>query len=358
MSGGGTGPVKPDNQYSYGSITVLIPAESIFIFWKIRKIVNAKATFLKVAFLFYKGGYIMLIKDIFNAKKPVISFEIFPPKKDDDIQTIYNTIEALKDLRPDFISVTYGAGGSTRDKTVEIASIVKNKYNIEALAHLTCIGLEQQGLDNLVEDLRKNNVHNIMALRGDLPQGMDKSVLDSSPFSHASDIIAPIKDRKDFCAGAACYPEIHPECDDFDKDIQNLKYKVDCGADFLVTQLFFDNEKFYTFMDKAAKAGIDVPVSAGIMPVTNKKQIERMVSLSNATLPDKFKRIMEKYEHNAEALKEAGIVYATEQIIDLLSWGIDGIHLYTMNRPETCRRIMNNITSIRSTLEEREKIAN
>jgi methylenetetrahydrofolate reductase (NADPH) len=300
----------------------------------------------------------MFIKDIFKVKKPVISFEIFPPKKDDDIATIYNTIEALKDLRPDFISVTYGAGGSTRDKTVEIASIVKNKYNIEALAHLTCIGLEQQGLTDIIEDLKNNNVHNIMALRGDLPQGMDKSVLDNSSFSHASDIITLIKAREDLCAGGACYPEIHPECSDFNRDIENLKLKVDCGADFLVTQLFFDNNKFYNFMDKASQVGISIPVTAGIMPVTNRKQIERMVSLSNASLPEKFKRIMEKYEHNPEALKEAGIAYATEQIIDLISWGIDGIHLYTMNRPETCRRIMNNITSIRFTLEETEKIAN
>ncbi|MDP4089295.1 MAG: methylenetetrahydrofolate reductase [NAD(P)H] [Bacillota bacterium] len=293
----------------------------------------------------------MQIKEIFKVKKPVISFEIFPPKKDDDIETIYNTIEALKDLRPDFISVTYGAGGSTRDKTVEIASIVKNKYNIEALAHLTCISLGEEGLSRILEDLRSNNVENIMALRGDLPQGMKKEDLENSPFHYASDIVSTIKKRESFCAGAACYPEGHPECESLDRDISNLKYKVDCGADFLATQLFFDNNRFYNFMDKARKAGISIPVTAGIMPVTNKKQIERMVSLSNASLPDKFKRIMNKYEHNPEALKEAGIVYATEQIIDLLSWGIDGIHLYTMNRPETCRRIMNNITSIRDSLE-------
>ncbi len=295
----------------------------------------------------------MLIRDIFNQKKPVISFEIFPPKKDSNIDVIYSTLEALKDLRPDFISVTYGAGGSTRDKTVEIASIVKNKYNIEALAHLTCIGLNNEGLNRILGELAENNVKNIMALRGDLPEGMDKKVLEESSFSHASDIITSIKKLGDFCTGGACYPEVHPECDSLDKDIENLKFKVDCGADFLVTQLFFDNEKFYTFMDKARKAGINIPISAGIMPVTNKKQIERMVSLSNATLPVKFRRIMDKYEHNPEALKEAGIAYATEQIIDLLSWGIDGIHLYTMNRPETCRRIINNITTIRDDLEAR-----
>jgi methylenetetrahydrofolate reductase (NADPH) len=295
----------------------------------------------------------MLIKDIFNQKKPVISFEIFPPKKYSNIDVIYSTLEALKDLRPDFISVTYGAAGSTRDKTVEIASIIKNKYDIEALAHLTCIGLDQEGLDKIIGELIKNNVRNVMALRGDLPEGMDKKELDSSSFAHASDIIASIKKHEDFSTGGACYPEVHPECESLDKDIENLKLKVDSGADFLVTQLFFDNDKFYNFMDKARKAGINVPISAGIMPVTNKKQIERMISLSNATLPSKFRRILDKYENDGEALKEAGIVYATEQIIDLLSWGIDGIHLYTMNRPETCRKIINNITSIRESLERK-----
>ncbi|NLP28057.1 MAG: methylenetetrahydrofolate reductase [NAD(P)H] [Clostridia bacterium] len=295
----------------------------------------------------------MLIKDIFNQKKPVISFEIFPPKKYSNIDVIYSTLEALKDLRPDFISVTYGAAGSTRDKTVEIASIIKNKYDIEALAHLTCIGLDQEGLDKIIGELIKNNVRNVMALRGDLPEGMDKKELDSSSFAHASDIIASIKKHEDFSTGGACYPEVHPECESLDKDIENLKLKVDSGADFLVTQLFFDNDKFYNFMDKARKAGINVPISAGIMPVTNKKQVERMISLSNATLPSKFRRILDKYENDGEALKEAGIVYATEQIIDLLSWGIDGIHLYTMNRPETCRKIINNITSIRESLERK-----
>lgn len=294
----------------------------------------------------------MLIKDIFKTKKPVISFEIFPPKKNDDIETIYSTIEALKDLRPDFISVTYGAAGSTRDKTVEIASIVKNKYNIEALAHLTCISLDDDGLARIMEDLRANNVHNIMALRGDIPQDMNREDLVNSPFKYASDIIRQIKQNEAFCSGAACYPEKHPECESYEKDIANLKYKVDCGADFLVTQLFFDNNKFYDFVNKSRASGITIPITAGIMPVTNKKQIERMVALSNAALPDKFKRIMEKYEYNPEALKEAGIIYATEQIIDLLSWGIEGIHLYTMNRPETCRRIMNNIISIRDSLEK------
>ncbi|MDT8715518.1 methylenetetrahydrofolate reductase [NAD(P)H] [Clostridium sp. 19966] len=294
----------------------------------------------------------MLIRDIYKNKKPVISFEIFPPKKDSDISAIYNTLEGLKDMRPDFISVTYGAGGSTRDTTVSIASLVKNKYNIESLAHLTCVELDEKALSSITENLKNNNVENILALRGDLPKDFSHDALNSQKFRHASDITSFIKKSSGFSVGGACYPEGHVECDSLDKDIYNLKLKAESGADFLITQLFFDNEKFYSFMEKIRSIGINIPVSAGIMPVTNKKQIERMVQLSGATLPKKFTRIMEKYEFQPEALKEAGIAYATEQIIDLLSWGIDGIHLYTMNRPETCRKITENIKTIRNSLEE------
>lgn len=293
----------------------------------------------------------MLIKDIFKNKKPVISFEIFPPKKDTPIDTIYETIADLKDLKPDFISVTYGAGGSTQDKTVEIASIVKNKYNIEALAHLTCVSLTENKLKTFIEQLKANNVHNIMALRGDLPEDFDLALLKASPYKYASDLVKSIKLDNEISIGSACYPEGHFESKSLEKDIENLKIKVDNGADFLITQLFFDNEHFYNFKDLAYKKGLNIPISAGIMPVTNKKQIERMIGLSGASLPTKFTRIMARYENNPEALKEAGIVYATEQIIDLLSSGIDGIHIYTMNRPETCRKIINNITSIRDALE-------
>lgn len=293
----------------------------------------------------------MLIKNIFKQKKPVISFEIFPPKKDSSIDTIYDTIEALKDLKPDFVSVTYGAGGSSRDKTIEIASIIKNKYYIEALAHLTCIALTDEKLEDFIENLKSNNVNNIMALRGDRPEGYSENLFYKGSYKYASDLIRRISSDDTICVGGACYPEGHLESNNLEEDIKNLKIKVDSGADFLVTQLFFDNELFYKFKDLACKMGINIPITAGIMPVTNRKQIERMVSLSGASLPQKFKRIMEKYENNPQALKEAGIVYATEQIIDLLSWGIDGIHLYTMNRPETCRRIIQNISSIRGALE-------
>jgi methylenetetrahydrofolate reductase (NADPH) len=293
-----------------------------------------------------------LIKNLFSGKKPVISFEIFPPKKDSDIETIYTTLEGLKDLNPDFISVTYGAAGSTSNKTLEIASLIKNKYSIESLAHLTSVSLTKTKLIEIVNELKKNNVNNILALRGDFPQHINEDEKLNREYQYASDLISDIKSLGDFSIGAACYPEGHLECITLEVDIRNLKKKIDSGTDFLITQLFFDNDYLYNFRDNLAKNSITVPISAGIMPVTSKKQIERIVELSGATLPPKFVRIMEKYEHNPEALKEAGTAYATEQIIDLLSSGIDGIHLYTMNRPDTAKKIIQNIGEIRSALEK------
>lgn len=293
----------------------------------------------------------MQIKNIYKIKKPIISFEIFPPKKESSIDTIYDTIEALKDLKPDFISVTYGAGGSTRDKTIEIASIIKNKYYIETLAHLTCVSLTEEKLKNFIKDLKANNIQNIMALRGDLPKDFDESLFEKGEYKYASDLVRVIRKDNEISIGGTCYPEGHFESQSLEEDVENLKRKVEAGTDFLITQLFFDNECLYRFMDLACKKGINVPISAGVMPVTNKKQIQRMISLSGASLPARFTRIIAKYENNPQALREAGTLYATEQIVDLLSWGIDGIHLYTMNRPDTARRIMQNISNIREALE-------
>ena len=293
----------------------------------------------------------MQIKNIYKNKKPVISFEVFPPKKDGTIDTIYDTIEALKDLKPDFISVTYGAGGSTRDKTLEIASIIKNKYYIEALAHLTSVSMTEEKLDTFVQELKKKNVHNVLALRGDLPKDNTEYAFEKCPYKYASDLVRSLRRESDISIGSACYPEGHFESSSIEEDIENLKMKVESGTDFLITQLFFDNEGFYRFRDATCKKGISIPVSVGIMPITNKGQIEKMVSLSGASLPAKLTRILAKYENNPQALKEAGIIYATEQIVDLLSWGVDGIHLYTMNKPETSRRIIQNISSIRNALE-------
>lgn len=290
----------------------------------------------------------MLIKDVFKQKETVISFEIFPPKVDFPIETVYETINELKDLNPDFISVTYGSGGGNSDRTVEIASLVKNKYGIECLAHLTCISSTFNATREILRLLKETGIDNILALRGDIPNGFEKN--SDMTFAYAKDLVKTIVSNGSFCIGAAAYPEGHMECRDLDKDILHLKEKVDAGVDFLITQLFFDNELFYNFIDKAVKAGINIPISAGIMPVLNKNQIHRITQLSGASLTPKFVRMLDKYENNPDALKEAGIAYATEQIIDLLSWGIDGIHLYTMNKAEVARRIVYNISDIRSAI--------
>lgn len=291
----------------------------------------------------------MKIKNLYNNKKPVISLEIFPPKQTTPINTIYDTIEGLKDLKPDFISVTYGAGGSSRDHTVEIANILKNKYNVETLAHLTCLNSTSFEIESILNKLKERNIENILALRGDLPNE-DQNTFSNPQFKHASDLVKQIKSHNNFCIGGACYPEGHIECSSKIHDLKYLKAKVDNGLDFLITQIFFDNEMLYDFLERLDILGIKIPISAGIMPVINKRQIERITQMCGSKLTQKFKRIIEKYEHNPEALKEAGIIYATEQIIDLLSSGIDGIHLYTMNKPEVAQSIFSNISNIRSTL--------
>lgn len=289
----------------------------------------------------------MKIKNLFDNIKTVVSLEIFPPKLDSPVETIYKTIDELKDLNPDYISVTYGAGGTSKDRTVEIASKIKNEYGIEALAHLTCISSTADEIGVIINQLKDNNIENVLALRGDIPENPDFKFPNPLHYKYAKDLIKEIKKSTDFSIGAACYPEGHIECGSRIQDIKNLKSKEEAGADFLVSQLFFDNELFYRFMEEIDLAGITIPVSAGIMPVLNSKQITRMVKLSGCTLPPKFKRIIEKYEYNPEALKEAGEAYAIEQIIDLMAWGVRGIHLYTMNRPDTAKRILGNIGNIR-----------
>lgn len=293
----------------------------------------------------------MKIKEFYK-NKPVISLEIFPPKPEMPIDTVFDTIDALSDLKPAFMSVTYGAGGSSKAHTVKIADAIKNKYNIEALAHLTCIGAKRDEIDNILKQLKDYNIENIMALRGDMPVDSDPASLESPEYKYAKDLISYIKEEDSFCIGAACYPEGHIECPDKVQDLKHLKLKADSGADFLITQLFFDNNLYYSLLEKLDILDVKLPVSAGIMPVINKKQIERITGLCGASIPAKFRRILDKYGDNPEALKEAGIAYATEQIIDLLSGGAAGIHLYTMNRPEVARKIISPITNIRSFFEE------
>jgi len=289
----------------------------------------------------------MKIKEMFETKRTVMSLEVFPPKLTSPVETIYATLDGLSDIKPDFISVTYGAGGKAKDRTVEIASKIKNDYGIESLAHLTCISSTKEDIQKVFNELRDNNIENVLTLRGDIPDDPDFEFPNPLQYEYACDLVKEAEAEKSFCIGAACYPEKHIDCDSKVKDIKYLKEKVDQGVDFLMTQLFFDNELFYRFMEEIDLAGVDVPVSAGIMPVLNKNQILRITKLSGCAIPPKFRRILDRYENNAEALKEAGEAYAIEQIIDLMAWGVRGIHLYTMNKPETAKRIMGNIDHIR-----------
>lgn len=285
----------------------------------------------------------MKLKSLFEEKKTVFSFEIFPPKKTSSIQTIYDTLDALAGLSPDFISVTYGAGGNPADRsTVRIASTIKRKYNIEPLAHLTCVNSTHEHIGLILDDLRQNGIENILALRGDI----NPNIPPQTDYRYACDLIRELNTCGEFDLAAACYPEGHPECPNMEDDILHLKQKVDAGATHLISQLFFDNNDFYNFLYRVREAGIMVPIEAGIMPVTNRKQIERMVSLCGASLPKKFVKIMHRYGDDPAAMQDAGIAYAVEQIVDLISNGVQGIHLYTMNNPLIAHRISQSVASL------------
>ncbi|MBO5447889.1 MAG: methylenetetrahydrofolate reductase [NAD(P)H] [Ruminococcus sp.] len=274
--------------------------------------------------------------------KSTLSFEVFPPKSTTPVESIYETINELSEVKPDFISVTYGAGGSSNNATIGICDAIKNKYGIEAVAHLPCINLTKQKVLSELEELKKYGIENILALRGDI----NPDIAPKEDFRYASELVEFIRANGDFNIIGACYPEGHHEAANAVEDIRNLKIKVDAGCSQLITQLFFDNEFFYSFREKAAIAGINVPIEAGIMPVTNKKQIERMVTLCHATLPKKFITIMEKYENNPIAMRDAGIAYAVSQIVDLIANDVDGIHLYTMNNPYIAKKICGSVQSL------------
>ena len=277
------------------------------------------------------------------AQKTVFSLEVFPPKPDADIHTIYQTIDELSEVEPDFISVTYGAaGGKNGCRTIQIASDIQSQYGIESVAHLPCIGLTRQQAETILRDLESHGIRNILALRGDIPVG----VAALGDFAHASDLIHFIRERYDCHIIGACYPEVHPESASAVDDIRHLREKTDAGCEHLISQLFLDNADFYRFRDRAELAGIHVPIEAGIMPVTNRKQIERMVQLCGIRLPEKFIRMLDRYEDDPQALRDAGIAYAISQITDLIAHGVDGIHLYTMNQPETAKRIYDAVKSL------------
>lgn len=276
----------------------------------------------------------MKIKELFTLKQPTISFEVFPPNSVYTLDRVYEVIDELSLLKPDFMSVTYGAGGSTRGNSVNIASKIKNVNKIEALAHLTCIGAKKEEIDRILNELKENNIENIMALRGDKPQDME---IADGDFLYANELIKYIKSKEDFSIGGAFYPEGHQETNDL-LDLFNLKNKVESGTDFLISQIFFENEKYYEFKEKLQKLNVNVPLIAGIMPITNGKQIRRITSLCGCSIPEKLKKILDRYEDNPKAMQEAGIAYAMEQIIELLSDDIAGIHIYTMNRVEASKK--------------------
>ena len=285
----------------------------------------------------------MKIAPLFS-EKTVFSFEVFPPKKTSPIETVYQTLEELQDLHPDFISVTLGAGGSGNgENTIAIARRLQEQYGITSMSHLPCIHCTKEKIDALLETFLESGIENILALRGDRIPELEPE----HDFSHASDLITYIREKHpNFDIAGACYPECHTEATSLEEDIANLKKKVDAGATHLISQLFFDNEAFFHFQAEARKAGITVPIEAGIMPVTNSKQITRMVSMCGASLPRKFTRIIQKYEDNPAALQDAGIAYAIAQIIELLAAGVDGIHLYTMNNPYVARKISEAISGV------------
>ena len=289
----------------------------------------------------------MKIKDILARDKVTLSYEVFPPKKDMPFEPVLNAVDKLCLDRPDFMSVTYGAGGGTGHNTVKIASHVQNELGVTALAHLTCVSSTRDQVSAAIEEIKAAGIENILALRGDIPQGEKAGQYPVGQyFNYANELVEEIKKHGDFCIGAACYPEGHVESANKAEDIANLKRKVDAGVDFLTTQMFFDNNILYNYLYRIREQGITVPVVAGIMPITNPRQVERAVELSGTYVPQRFKAIVDKFGHNPEAMKQAGIAYATDQIIDLVANGVKAIHIYTMNKPDVAQAIRNNLSHI------------
>lgn len=288
----------------------------------------------------------MKIKDIVHSGKPSVSFEVFPPKRDMPLDPVKAAVRELAAAKPAFMSVTYGAaGGNSSANTAAIAGFVKKECGVTALAHLTCVAASRESIREEVAALTAAGVENVLALRGDVPSGMEFP--GNSDFRHASDLVRFLKEiRPELCLGGACYPEGHPECAHLKDDIAHLKEKVDAGLDFLTTQMFFDNNILYAYLAKIRSAGIQVPVVAGVMPVTNAKQITRICKLSGTLLPPRFRAIVDRFGDNPDAMLEAGIAHATEQIVDLFANGVDNVHVYTMNKPAVANRIMANLRSI------------
>ena len=286
----------------------------------------------------------MLIRECLKQKDVTLSFEVFPPKPGMPFQPVQEAAAALSQYNPDFMSVTYGAGGGTSQNTIDIASFIQEECATVALAHLSCVSSSREEVARLIEELKAKGIQNVLALRGDIPDGM--AFPEAGYYKYAYQLVEEIKSRGDFCVGAACYPEGHVECASNTADLSHLKAKVDCGCDFLITQMFFDNHVLYSFLYRALRVGIDVPVIAGVMPVTSGRQIKRICALAGTTLTPKFRSILDRFGDNPAALKQAGIAYATDQIIDLIANGVRNIHVYSMNKPEVAAAIMQNLSEI------------
>ena len=289
----------------------------------------------------------MRLTDILNRKELSLSFEVFPPKTQDSFDIVEESIEKIAVLKPSFLSVTYGAGGGTSKYTMDIAKNIKEKYGVETLAHLTCVSSSRESIQEKIKDIIDSGIENVMALRGDIPE--DKMNEDRSKwdYRYAVELIRDIKaSGANFCIGAACYPEGHPESSNSKDDITHLKEKVDAGVDFLTTQMFFDNDLLYAFLYKIREAGINVPIIAGIMPITNAKQVDRAIKLSGSFMPKRFRSLVDRFGDDPDAMKQAGIAYATDQIIDLYANGITNVHVYTMNKPDVAAKIQKNLSDI------------
>jgi len=289
----------------------------------------------------------MKLTEILNREGLSLSFEVFPPKTDSSFDSVKHATEEIARLSPAFMSVTYGAGGGTSKYTLDIAKNIKENYGVPTLAHLTCVSSTRETVRARIEDIKAAGIDNVMALRGDLTPELASSDRSLWAYAHAVDLIRDIKESgADLCIGGACYPEIHPESEDQRADIRYLKEKVDAGCDFLTTQMFFDNNLLYNFLYKIREAGITVPVIPGIMPITNANQIERAIKLSGSFMPQRFKSLVDKFGHSPQAMLQAGVIYATDQIIDLFANGVKNVHVYTMNKPEVAERIMYNLSDI------------
>lgn len=284
----------------------------------------------------------MKIRDILAKGEPTLSFEVFPPKTEDKFESVEKAAAQIAKLKPAFMSVTYGAGGGTSKYTVDIAAHIQERYQVTPLAHLTCVSSSREKVHQVLEQLKERKIENVLALRGDIPA--DGQV--EKDYRYAAELVREIKQKEDLCIGAACYPEGHVESANKTEDILHLKEKVDAGCDFITTQMFFDNGILYNFLYRIREKGITVPVIAGIMPVTNKNQIKRICQMSGTYLPARFKAVVDRFGDDPKAMKQAGIAYATEQIIDLIANGVNAIHVYSMNKPDVAERIWASLSDI------------